>query len=246
MTEFLVFRLYGPMASWGEIAVGEIRGSATHPTKSAVLGLVAAALRMDRDDEEGHGVLAHSLGFGVRVDAMGTPLVDYHTAQVPASGSGRNPRKFATRREELTAVPRQELRTVLSRRDYRLDALSIVAVWTRVPEPRWPLPVIREALERPGYLLYLGRRSCPLALPLEPQILTTATLREAFREARFAPVPGLEEMVHSSPEALFWDEGVEAGAEPSQMFFRRDVPTSRRRWQFEVRKELSGSPSKET
>ena len=31
---YLVFRLYGPMASWGEIAVGENRHSARYPGKS--------------------------------------------------------------------------------------------------------------------------------------------------------------------------------------------------------------------
>jgi CRISPR system Cascade subunit CasD len=35
--EYLLFRLYGPMASWGEIAVGEMRHSEVKPSKSALL-----------------------------------------------------------------------------------------------------------------------------------------------------------------------------------------------------------------
>ncbi|MEW6220901.1 MAG: type I-E CRISPR-associated protein Cas5/CasD [Thermodesulfobacteriota bacterium] len=153
MTDYLIFRLYGPMASWGEIAVGEVRPSATHPSKSAVLGLVAAALRLDRDQEEMHQRLADAYGFAVRVDCMGVPLVDYHTAQVPPSGSGRNRRTCATRREELTTLPRHKLSTILSRRDYRMDALAVVALWTRIVAPPYALAAIRDALERPGYVL---------------------------------------------------------------------------------------------
>ena len=51
--DILVFRLYGPMASWGEIAVGENRHTANYPSKSALLGLLGAALGIERDDEAG-------------------------------------------------------------------------------------------------------------------------------------------------------------------------------------------------
>ena len=50
MRDYLVFQLYGQLASWGDIAVGETRPSALTPTKSAILGLVAAALRLKRPD----------------------------------------------------------------------------------------------------------------------------------------------------------------------------------------------------
>ena len=52
MKEYLVFQLYAPLASWGEEASGEIRHSATVPTRSALLGLLAAALGIRRDEEE--------------------------------------------------------------------------------------------------------------------------------------------------------------------------------------------------
>ena len=48
--DYLVFRLYGPMCSWGDIAVGEVRPSTVHPAKSAILGLIAAALGIKRPD----------------------------------------------------------------------------------------------------------------------------------------------------------------------------------------------------
>ena len=54
MKDFLVFQLYGVLAAWGDIAVGEYRPSLGHPTKSAVTGLLGAALGVDRSDESQH------------------------------------------------------------------------------------------------------------------------------------------------------------------------------------------------
>ena len=67
MLDFLIFQLYGQMASWGEIAVGEYRPSRDYPSKSAIIGLVAAALGITRDDEDRQLALSEALGFGVCV-----------------------------------------------------------------------------------------------------------------------------------------------------------------------------------
>ncbi|MCV6614557.1 MAG: CRISPR-associated protein Cas5, partial [Cellvibrionaceae bacterium] len=50
--DYLVFRLYGAMASWGQPAVGETRHSGTYPSKSAVTGLLGAALGIKRSQEQ--------------------------------------------------------------------------------------------------------------------------------------------------------------------------------------------------
>ena len=128
MTEYLMFQLYGPMAAWGDIAVGEMRPSYTHPSKSAVLGLVAAALGIKREQEEIHRKLSDGYCFAVLVKRAGVPLSDYHTVQVPPSGTGRNRRVFATRRDEIIALSRDDLKTILSKRDYRMDASYICSV----------------------------------------------------------------------------------------------------------------------
>lgn len=237
MTEYLVFRLYGPMASWGDVAVGEVRPSYTHPSKSAVLGMVAAALGIDRDEEEKHRALAAGYGFAIRVDSMGVPLVDYHTAQVPPSGTGRNRRVFSTRRDELYTLPRYALNTILSRRDYRMDALATVAFWARTATPPHSFEEICGALERPAYLLYLGRKSCPLALPVEGQVVTASSVRDAFDAAEFSQLEALRHLRTSGPPGLYWEDGADAGVTAHQTFERRDVPLSRRRWQFETRRE---------
>ena len=113
---FLLFTLYAPMGSFGEVAVGERRMSWARPGRSAVLGLVAAAQGIDRTDDAAHRRLEVELHYAVRTDAPGRPFMDYHTAQTPKARRGRT---FATRREELES---DSLNTVLSAREWRTDA----------------------------------------------------------------------------------------------------------------------------
>ena len=55
--ETLVFQLEAPLSSWGDVAVGEYRPTAEYPGQSAILGLLAAALGIDRLDTEGQSAL---------------------------------------------------------------------------------------------------------------------------------------------------------------------------------------------
>ncbi len=240
MNEYLLFRLYGPMAAWGDIAVGEARPSYPHPSKSAVLGLIAAALGIKREQEEYHQKLSSGYGFAVLVNSPGIPLSDYHTAQVPPSGTGRNRRVFATRRDEIVNLPKNELKTILSRRDYRMDAFYIAALWKRA-EASHDLKEIADKLGSPSYVLYLGRKSCPLALPVEPQVVAADNLRDAFVKAKFSDVEELKWLPSTGKASLYWEEGAESGMEPQHIFERRDIPFSRKRWQFDVRREYQAS-----
>jgi len=236
MKEYFLFRLYGPMSAWGDIAVGEFRPSYAHPSKSAVLGLLAAALGIRRDEEAVHQAMASSYGFAVRVDAAGSPIRDYHTAQVPPAGSGRRKKTFATRKDEL-AVPKEELGTILSSRDYRCDSLYTVCLWSVGDSSRFSLAQLEAALAKPTFTLYLGRKSCPLALPLQPQVLQASDVREAFHSARFEDMNFLKSLPSSETVDVYW-EGVEAdGYTAVHTIERRDSPLSRRRWQFAVRSE---------
>ena len=176
MTTFLLFSLYAPLASWGEIAVGESRGSWDRPSRSAVLGLVAAAFGIAREDQAAHDALDDGYGVGTRLDAPGAPLVDYHTAQTVAASAVKKHRP--TTRAELLAAGEHE--TILSRRAYRQDALATVALWQRRAEARWSLDSVRDALVRPTFALYAGRKANVFALPLAPAVRECATLADAF------------------------------------------------------------------
>ena len=83
LTPYLVFQLQAPLAAWGDVAVGEYRGSREYPGASALIGLLGAALGLRREDEAAHAALRDGYRFAVGVVSAGHLLRDYHTAQVP-------------------------------------------------------------------------------------------------------------------------------------------------------------------
>ena len=261
MREYLVFQLYGPGCAWGDIAVGETRPSGFAPSKSAVLGMLAAALGLRRPDttadetlrvqwEAQHVAMAQGYGLAVKLTRPGLPLTDYHTAQIPPSGTGRNKKVFATRRDELMWLPRYELNTILSRRHYRQDAYAAVALWARPSAPH-PLVDLRERLLAPEFMPYLGRKSCPLGLPLAPVLIMESSVEAAMMDFSFATAAKhlcgdgspigkrLIEAMNEDNVMMFWDVDAETRIPEDQQaaFTRRDIPLSRRRWQFGVREE---------
>lgn len=261
--EYLLFRLYAPMVSWGEIAVGESRHTAVYPGKSALLGLLAAALGIRRHEEDRQSELASGYRFAVKVISSGHPLRDYHTSQAPDSVG-----KFVyrTRRDELV-VGKERLGTILSSREYRCDALSLVAVVAEDGAP-YSLSELRVALLKPFFHLYLGRKSCPPAAPLNPVIRNAAGFGEALDNYPFGAlfIPGylykkvekqtpegmdisenplLTGMSHEDrrvfeygghPVRYYW-EGDGGDLVPQQTLSRHDQPLSRSRWQFSQRTE---------
>jgi CRISPR system Cascade subunit CasD len=247
MREFLLFTLYAPLAAMGEVAVGERRVSAAAPGRSAVLGLIAAGLGIERREEAAHRALDLGYGVAVRVEAEGTLLQDYHTAQVPPRRKGR---RWSSRREELAGP---KLGTVLSVREYRSDARHTVALWAE-DSPPYRIEDVGAALRRPRFILYFGRKACPLGLPPAPRIVEADTLADAF--ARFdAGMPEAERETRTDldllPETINVRADASAGAflgdglVVRQIGRRRDAVVSRRGWQFGLRDELYALPAPE-
>lgn len=244
MADFLVFQLYGPMAAWGDIAVGEYHPSFAYPSKSAIIGLLAAALGIRRDEDECQKALADACSFAVRVDAMGTLLRDYHTAQVPSEKKGI---ARYTRYSELAV---EGLNTILSSRDYRCDAAYTVAISFRdscedsvrmlaekLDMQAFTLSVLAEKLSKPEFVLYIGRKSCPLALPLQPEVVKDKkNFKEALESCRFSTddLPGI---LQSSQLGVYWEDGIDSGYDREHVITRRDAPLSRKQWQFAERRE---------
>ena len=88
MPDFLIFTLAGSLASFGDVAGHERRGSWTWPGRSAVLGLLAAALGIRRD---GDFTKLDRLRVAVAVFDTGAALRDYHTVQTVPTSAARRP-----------------------------------------------------------------------------------------------------------------------------------------------------------
>jgi CRISPR system Cascade subunit CasD len=233
---FLLFTYYAPMMAMGEIAPGERRMAFSRPARSAVLGLVAAALGLRRDDPA-HADLELGLGYAVRTDSAGRPFTDYHTAQTPQQRRGR---AFHTRCDELAA---DTLNTVLSVREWRTDALYTVALWERATVAIG-LDAIAAALAHPRFVLYGGRKAGPLGLPLAPRFVEVDGLLAAFAAD---PMPAEQQQIidellrrvrprgsGGSTEIAF-DLDAEIAAERVET--RRDAVAARTRFQFGERRE---------
>lgn len=234
MRDYLVFRLYGQMTSWGDIAVGEHRPTFDHPSKSSIMGLIAAALGILRDEDKKHRELAEAYNLAIQVNASGILLRDYHTTQVPPSGSGRNKKIFFTRKDELK-TPKEHLKTILSTRDYRCDALYSVCLWCRTDKVPYPLETLAHKLKEPEFMLYLGRKSCPMALPMQPKIISGSSPEDVFIKAKFEDGM-LRGLPRDDNPRLYW-EGDDQGMQVEHTITRRDEPLSRKRWQFADRTE---------
>ncbi len=211
------------------------------PGRSAILGLVAAAQGIRRDDEAAHAQLQISLHYAVRIDSPGRPFVDYHTTQTPPSA--RRGKEYGTRRAELDS---EKLKTILSKREWRTDAYFTVTLWPRNGQSV-DLGQIAAALMQPRFVLYLGRKSAPLGLPLNPEIIEADTLVEAFASRRLTDEE--QRILHQTMPsgetggAIACDNDAPGIPTEGQIQNRCDSIASRARWQFSGRAERIILPS---
>jgi CRISPR system Cascade subunit CasD len=252
MKNYLIFRLHGTLASWGDIAVGDIRPSYRYPSKSAVIGLLAAALGCKRNENEKQAELA-KLVFSVRIDALGAPIEDYHTVQTPHRETINKYKRIPTRLDEIEAIKfrvktenskkaRKQAGAIQSRRTYYCDSIYTVALCENdYNRTKWQfldlasihglIPFLRE----PKFVLYLGRKSCPLGLPLEPQVILAKNCRSAFQQAKFNFSDELKLMLKRAAILKYYTQ---EELETAQMkLTRRDQPVNRTTWQFAERDE---------
>lgn len=149
----LTLNLEGPLQSWGSSSRFNVRTTESCPTKSGVIGLLAAA--QGRSREQDISDLA-SLRFAVRIDTPGTVLRDFQTQK-----------NWQTNR----SLP-------LTSRYYLEDAR-----FTAILEgPDGILEGLSAALKNPAFPLFLGRRSCPSSTPIMGE-LTSESLEERLQTA---------------------------------------------------------------
>ncbi|MFF0721834.1 type I-E CRISPR-associated protein Cas5/CasD [Micromonospora sp. NPDC049903] len=152
----LVLRLAGPLQSWGGRGEFNRRDTLDEPTKSGILGLLAAAQGLRRQDPIENLL---TLALGVRTDQPGSLLRDYHTVSDPLGRPLLSASVNAKGRQKLTSPPKY---THVTQRFYLQDAVFVAAIGG----PPDLLRTLADALRRPAFPLALGRRSCPPALPL--------------------------------------------------------------------------------
>ncbi len=154
----LLLRLGAPLQSWGSSSYYDNRETDDMPTKSGIVGMMAAALGRKRDAELADLV---KLQMGIRVDAPGRRVRDF---QVTKMG--------------------EKLNANISTRVYLSDAVFLAGLYS---ENEDELKNLDFALRHPKYALFLGRRSCPPTFPLSLGIRQRALYEALYEEEWLLP-----------------------------------------------------------
>lgn len=145
----IILTLDGVLQSWGITMGTDKRRTGLYPTKSAVIGMIAGAMGRDRGESVDD---LRELRMSVRVDHAGSPLTDFHTAR-------KNKEPTAPQRR-----PTPENDTSLTDRGYLNEAVFVVIL---EGEPSL-IRSVHEAMLRPVYAPFLGRRASVPTRPVYP------------------------------------------------------------------------------
>lgn len=233
MADFLIFQLKAPLASFGS-GMADLRLTDTLPRQSAVTGLLAAALGIQRDNPQPFQELVRAVNMAVVVLREPVPLSDFHTVQAPMTLHASNRAEQIEEIKKAERSPAGYKRTIVTRRDYLQNGHWLVVLCGA----RAQLETWKAALEAPHFTLYLGRKSCPLSAFTAPAVVTADTLERALPlwfDASGLPVPRGQEL------AVRWSQGVPSALPRLAQVRRNDVRTAQLMNHFSSRNEYVGS-----
>ena len=129
----------------------DVHRRANHfPTRSAIIGLLAAAMGITRKEQGALNKLSENVDVAVQVNQAGEKIVDYHTVQNFRSPMGKI-----------------QTGTKPTYREYWCDSEHTFAISTNDEL----IEKLAEAVKSPKFVLFQGRKSCPLTRPLFEKIV---------------------------------------------------------------------------
>jgi len=186
MQDYLIIKLQGAMQAWGGHTYEDYRPSLIFPTRSAIVGLLGACVGIEREDIQALQALNKSFHqeLTVRADKRKIErrknaddksvsmqkITDFHTVQHARKVDGK---------------PRPE--AIVSRREYLCDAEFTLAL-AFVENASYGLDRVKQAIQKPVYTPFLGRRSCPIQRPLYEAVINAENAQAAL--SQIAPYHG--------------------------------------------------------
>jgi len=164
----LTLRLEGPLQSWGSESQFNRRQTNPLPTKSALLGMCCAAMRLGKGSPEEKAKLPALAKLGCLVIALNRPdsqyptrrLEDYHTVQHTRTADGKTKETHLTRRDYLTDA---RFAAILSG-----DAALLKEIAAALADPQWGI--------------WLGRKACIPSAPVLAGIRADEDVSLALRK----------------------------------------------------------------
>lgn len=184
MPRHLLMRLSSPLIAFGGETIDNFGVIRDFPALSMLTGLLANALGWDRGDDVAHNRLQSRLLVGTRLEAPGSRLTDFQTAQL-----GANDRGWTTwgtveeRRGGAASYDSPHLRY----RDYHADLTALVALRLEPIDADPELDAIAQALDRPKRPLFIGRKPCLPVGRLMAGWISADTVLEALQKAEAHP-----------------------------------------------------------
>ena len=190
-TAYLALYFDAPLQSWGYASKFDRRTTLAHPTRSGVLGLLCAALGVDRADTEGLRRL-DALSVKVYAFKMGSRLTDYHTV-----GGGYDPRteslKICRRASGGTGDTAQTWREYLESSRFGVVVSGCTVL----------IAELAAAVQHPKWGVWLGRKACVPASRLYEGVFGNENdAQDALRRVSKA-----EGIVRTVSEAAAFDAG---------------------------------------
>ena len=201
--QYLILKFDGVMQAWGGHTFEDYRPTELFPTRSGIIGVIAACLGIEREDHTNLQSLSGSVELTVRSESRDerakiTRIMDFHTVQNARKVDGSN-----------RSDP------IVSKRQYLCDSIFTVAVG-QGECARYDLDSIATAVKKPIFTPFLGRRSCPLSRPLFETWIEADNGVEALRK-------------YGGTSGIIYSEGVSVDGKPLRI---RDVPLYGRVRQF--------------
>jgi len=162
----------------------------------------------------------------------------------------RRNRTFATRAEEL-GVAKAELKTILSRREFRVGSRHTIAVWYDHDRADM-LERFHAKLMQPEFILFAGRKAFPLMLPTCPQIVALddgieaafSAYDQALSDDMRALIASVTARRRHRPQIFVDTDAVPGSQLVDRIEERRDIPESRTKWRFGLRSEALLRPTR--
>ena len=197
MPTFARLNLEGPLMA---VAGSRIDGEPDRlpvPSAGWLAGLIGAAMGWRRGDDRLRR-LRETLLYGIAVRREGTPMEDYQTAMI-----GQPHMRVGFRADgsayERKGGPQTKVGAQEARRPLVADA-AFVAVLT---SPEFDADTIAEAVSRPVFPPYLGRRACVPTAPLDAGTVEAPSLVEAMRSVEDAERWWLPATILAPPPGVF-------------------------------------------